>query len=569
VPGAWCLVLVTSRRRLKGLDDAFALPLDVLPQEDAVRLLRAVAGPGRVPVNDPVATEIVELCGRLPLAVRIAGALLRHRRAWSPEHLAGLLRDQSQRLAALADGERDLGAVFDLSYHGLTDAQRSLYRSLGRNPGPDFDAYAVAALTGTDPATATRLLEELVDHNLVINHSLSRYRLHDLIRAHARTQSAHDSAADRESAVDRLLDYYQHTAARADALIARRGRSALAGFVPAHAPALPDPETARVWLRTERANLFSALQYAADAACEERIVALTSGLAGLLRTDGPWTQAITLHTASATVAERLGDRSGQANALMESGVVRRLTNDHAGAMRDLEAALDLHRDLGDRLGQAHTMTFLGGVRRLIGDFPGAVRDLGAALDLHRDLGDGFGQANTLVLLGNMRGLIGDHAGAVRDVEAALDLHRDLGNRLGQANAMATLGIVRSGTGDFPGAMRDLEAALGLYRDLGVRGSEVWALNHYAAVFTATGDHARAFSLYRVSLDLARETRQPDEQAFALGGIGECHLHTGDTENGTTHLTQALEIFQRLGMTPDADRVRARLDSVTSGAAQKA
>jgi DNA-binding SARP family transcriptional activator len=198
-----CLVLVTSRRRLKGLDDARSVSLDLLTPRDAVALLHAVAGPGRVPADDPLLDEIAHRCGRLPLALRIAGALLRHRPAWNPDHLTALLRDEHRRVSALSDGERDLATVLDLSYTGLSGRHRLLLRRLGLVPGPDADAYAAAALLDTDPDTATGLLEDLADHNLLIAHAPGRYRLHDLIRAHARTLAVTDPAPDRDAALDR------------------------------------------------------------------------------------------------------------------------------------------------------------------------------------------------------------------------------------------------------------------------------------------------------------------------------------------------------------------------------
>jgi len=230
LPGSpGCLVLVTSRRRLKGLDDAHILALDLLAQQDAVALLRAVASLGRVPPDDPALAETAELCGRLPLALRIAAALLRHRPAWSLEHLAGLLRDQQQRIAALSDGERDLGAVFDLSCRSLTDAQRHLFRHLGLIPGPHTDVHASAALIDTDLGTAGRLLEDLLDHNLLIQQAPGRYQLHDLIRLHARTLADYDPAPHRDAALDRLLEYYQHLAHRAAGLITPCSRPAPSG----------------------------------------------------------------------------------------------------------------------------------------------------------------------------------------------------------------------------------------------------------------------------------------------------------------------------------------------------
>ena len=142
VPGsAGCLVLITSRRRLRALDEAHLLSLDVLPHANALELLPGRGRPGWVSPDDPALTEIVELCGQLPLAVRIAAALLRHRPVWTPEHLARLLRAQPTRISTLSDGERNLSAAYDLSYLTLTDAEQLIFRCLALIPGPDFDSY--------------------------------------------------------------------------------------------------------------------------------------------------------------------------------------------------------------------------------------------------------------------------------------------------------------------------------------------------------------------------------------------------------------------------------------------
>jgi hypothetical protein len=176
IPGdAGCLVLVTSRRKLKSLDDAQVVAVDVMPEPEAIALLAAVAGPGRVAADTRGAAEVAGLCGRLPLAVRIAGALLRNRPAWPLAHLAGKLRATKGRLDPFRDGDRDLAAVFGLSDQNLRDDQRRLYRYLGLVPGPEIDAYAAAALADTDPAAADRLLQELVDHNLLLEPAAGRY----------------------------------------------------------------------------------------------------------------------------------------------------------------------------------------------------------------------------------------------------------------------------------------------------------------------------------------------------------------------------------------------------------
>jgi DNA-binding SARP family transcriptional activator len=558
-----CLVLVTSRRRLKGLDDARSVPLDLLTPRDAVALLHAVAGPGRVPADDPLLDEIAHLCGRLPLALRIAGALLRHRPAWSPEHLAALLRDEHRRVSALSDGERDLATVFDLSYLGLSGRHRLLLRRLGLVPGPDADAYAAAALLDADPDTATGLLEDLADHNLLIAHAPGRYRLHDLIRAHARSLAATDPAPDRDAALDRLLRYYAHTAHGASIPITRRPRPAPGGPAPVHGPALPDPETARAWLRAERDNLEHAYTRAHVHNLHEHTLALAAGLAEILYTDGPYTRALALHQAAADTAEHHGRPTAHANALTDLGIARRLTGDLAGAVDAFARALEIYRATGDRHGEADALTELGRARALTGDLAGADDALGPALEFYRATGHHHGGAYVLTNLGTVRRLTGDLTGADDALGQALEIYRTIGYGQGEAEALANLGIIRRLTGD-PAGARDAQAtALEIYRNIGSRHDEAWALNHYAATIAACGDLPRALALYRQALSMNRELNKPDGQALALEGIGECHLTAGGTKPGAARLRQALEIFQRLGMAPDAERVRTRLADLTT------
>jgi DNA-binding NarL/FixJ family response regulator/DNA-binding SARP family transcriptional activator len=635
-----CLVLVTSRRRLKGLDDARSVSLDLLPLRDAVALLHAVAGPDRVPADDPLLDEIAQRCGRLPLALRIAGALLRHRPAWSPEYLTALLRDEHRRVSALSDGERDLATVFDLSFMGLSGQHQLLLRHLALVPGPDADAYAAAALLDTHPDTATGLLENLVDHNLLIAYAPGRYRLHDLIRTHARTLADADRAPDRDAALDRLLHYYAHTAHCASTPITRRPRRAPSRPAPAHTPALPGPEAARAWLRAERDNLEHAHTHAHAHNLHEHTLALAAGLAETLRTDGPYTRALALHQAATDTARLHGDPTAHADALTDLGTMRRLAGDLTAAVDIFSQALQIYRATDDRHGEADTLAELGRARgyagdlvspvdaysraleiycatgdrhgeadmlaelgimqRVHGDLAAALDTLSRALEIYRATDDRHGEADALTELGRVRALIGDLTGADdalgqalefyrttshRHGEAyvltnlatvwrprgnlpgaddalgrALEIYRTIGYRQGEAEALANLGIVRRLAGDLAGA-RDAQAtALDIYRKIGSRHDEAWTLNHYAATVAALGDLPGALALYQQALTMNRELNKSDGQALALEGIGECHLTADETEPGAAHLRQALEIYQRLGMAPDAERAHARLDA---------
>jgi tetratricopeptide (TPR) repeat protein len=547
LPGAGsCLVLITSRRRLKGLDDARILSLDLLSVPESVELLRAVAGPDRVGADDRLPTRVARLCGYLPLALRIAAALLRHRPAWTLDHLVGLLADRHQRVQALSDGERDLAAVFDLSYRSLPAPHRVLFRRLGLVPGPDLDSYAAAALLEVDPVAATGLLEDLVDHNLLLCHAPGRYRLHDLIRVHARSLASADPAPGREAAVDRLLHYYANTAHSASSFVARCARPGPVGPAPAHAPVFPGPEAARAWLRTERENVEHAAVYARGGDLHEHTLALIAGLAEILRTDGPYTHALALHQAATDTAERHGRRAAHADALIDLGIMRRLLGDPAGAQDALSRAVEIHRVIGERRGGAEALLELGRAGGPAGDLSRVGDAFSQALEIYRAIGERHGEADALADLGIMRRATGDPAGAQVALGQALEIYAATGDRHGEADALTELGRARALLGDLTGAQHALIRALEFYRATGHHHGEAYALTNLGVVRRLLGDPAGACDSLTRALEFYRGIGYRLGEAEALANLGAVRRLLGDPAGAQVALAQALEIYRTIG-----------------------
>jgi tetratricopeptide (TPR) repeat protein/transcriptional regulator with XRE-family HTH domain len=549
LPGAGgSLVLVTSRRRLTALEDAQTISLDALPPGEAAGLfVRLAVRPG-LSSADPAVREITRLCGCLPLAIGMLARQLYHHPAWTLAGLAADLAAAAGRLELLATENLSVAAAFDLSYADLAPDQQRLFRRLALHPGTDIDPYAAAAVDGIGLAAARRGLEALYDQYLLTEPAPGRYRMHDLIREHARILAGRlDPDGDREQATGRLLDYYQHAAARAQDLLARHARGApAAGTVPAAVPVLAGREQALAWARAERASLLACLDQATAAGQHARVIALTAGLAALLRSDGPWDQAITRHATAVQAARQIGDRPGQALALTDLGDIRQPTGDYPGAARDLQEALGICRDLGDRPGQAHALTNLGNARRMAGDFPGAARDLQEALDISRDLGDRRGQANVLTLLAITLLVTGDYPAAVRDLQEALGICRDLGDRRGQAVALTYLGAGEWLTGDYPGAARDLQEALGICQDLADRPGQVNALTWLGVVRRLTGDYPGAARDLQDALGISRDLGYLVGELTALINLGEVRRLTGDYPGAARDLQEAADICSERG-----------------------
>jgi tetratricopeptide (TPR) repeat protein/transcriptional regulator with XRE-family HTH domain len=551
LPGAGSsLVLVTSRRHLSALEDATALSLDTLPAGEAAGLLVRLAGRAGLSPDDPAVAEITSLCGFLPLAIGMVARQLHHHPAWTVAGRAAELAAARNRLELMHAENLSVAAAFNLSYEDLAPGQQQLFRRLGLHPGNEIDVYAAAALDGTDLDTARRQLDALYDHYLIGEPTRGRYRLHDLIREHARAL-ADRVDPDRDGSVARLLDYYEHAAARAGALIGRRARparpapAAAERAVPAAVPALADAEHALAWTRAERASLLACLDHAAGTGQYARVIALAAGLAGLLRLDGPWAEAITRHTAAVQAARSLGDRLGEANALGDLGDVQGLAGEYPAAAQALEQALAIYRDLGDRLGQANALRDLGYARGG-DDYPAAAQALEQALAIYRDLGDRLGQADVLTLLGILWLVTGDLRASARAEEQALAICRDLGDRLGQAGALAWLGFAWQAMGQNPAAAQAAEQALAIYRDISDQAGHATALSLLGEVRREAGDYPAAIEALEQAMGIFSDIGHREYYAQTLAYLGEVRRATGQYPAAAHALEQALAISRDIG-----------------------
>ena len=524
-----CLVLVTSRRFLGDLPtDAMPVSLDVLTAAEAEQMFLHLAP--RAGAHADLVAELVAVCGYLPLAISLLARLLSRHRGWT---VADLLTETRTRLLEVAAEHASIGAAFDLSYQHLPAARQRFFRQLALHPGTELEPHAAAALAGTGLDDATGLLDALHADSLLTEVGYHRYAMHDLIRTYASKLATHDRAADRRTATDRLLDFYQHTAAAANTRLSRLTRPTTADPT-APGPDLPDQALA--WLRTERANLLACLASTDD---PHRIVALTAGLTELLRRDGPWTDALALHARAAEAARGLSDAVEHANALSDLATVRRLSGDYPGAAKDLRLALDVYRRHGNRLGEANALTGLGKTLSRTADYPAAAAAVQQAQDVYRELGDLPGEAGALVELALARGMTSDFSGALEVLRPALALYQQLGDRPGHAYALRMLATAHCRLGDFAAGRELLRLALDIYRQLGSRSGQALTLNDLGWAVAGTGDYSEAVRCLRAALGLHGELDHRVGQSTALLYLGGALRRAGDLPGATEALHEAL------------------------------
>lgn len=184
--GPGSTVLVTSRRRLAGLDVARRVCLEPLALADAEDLLTRMVGPARAARERDSVRELARLCGRLPLALRIAAARLQNRPMWTFAHLTARLTDDPHPLSELTAEDRSVEAAFRLSYARLPAPAQRAFRALGQSPAPEVDRLTLAAMLNWTQRDAENAMESLVDASLLHQPTADRYRLHDLVATYAR-----------------------------------------------------------------------------------------------------------------------------------------------------------------------------------------------------------------------------------------------------------------------------------------------------------------------------------------------------------------------------------------------
>jgi tetratricopeptide (TPR) repeat protein len=519
LPGsAGTLVLVTSRRRLTALPEAVALTLDVLEPAEAADLLVRLTGRDGLEPSAAGVREVIRLCGYLPLAISLTAGHLKHHPAWTLTDLADDLDSAKNRIAAIRAEDVSVAAAFDLSYRDLTAGQQRMFRRLGLVPGPDFDAYAAAALGDTDLPTASRLLDDLYVAHLADEPARGRYRMHDLIREHAVALADADDPGERAQAINRLLDHYGCSARLADRHLARRSHTSVPIAItapPAHAPDLSTPGRAVAWMQAERGNLHAAVMLAAQQGKPGLAAAIAVSMHGFLRTYGYWDQALELHNIALAAARGAGDRLSEAETLNNLGVIQRLSQDYPAASASLAEALALYRELSNPLGEANALNYLGVIQRLTKEYPQAKASFARALEIYSGLDDLIGQANAHNYLGVLQQATRDFSEAAVSQQQALGLYQRLDDRLGEANALLDLGVVQQHLSEYPAAAASLKRALDLYREMGSRLGQANALKYLGSVQTFSGDYPAAAENLRRALDLYQELGSGRGQADAL------------------------------------------------------
>jgi predicted ATPase len=524
-------LLVTSRSRLR-LSGERELPLEPLPEDDALELFRARAAAlgYAVPVDD-VSRMICRRLDNLPLALELAAARLV---VLSP---VALLERLDRALPLLSDGPRDvddrqrtLRATIEWSFRLLSGGgQRALRRLAAFRGG--FTLDAARAVAGADIG----LIAELADQSLIRRVGDDRYLMLETIRefglevedadlapAHAAYYLERVRANDREVRGPRmgaLLAWQRSEAeniwAALDALV-DGGREDdawdLARLMHFYWQATGSVRRATEWLRRRLAQTESRTP---------AWIGASIALADLLDSLGSIDEARAVLDGVEAAALAAADARGLAGLHKVRHFVALSSRDLEAALAHAQVELEYARLLDERsrlFAEFHLAAALFELRQL----EQAETILKPLLDAFASEGDLFNETGALHLLANVSFELGRYDAAAAYLDRTLRHLRTMDARGYLPVALTARGFYAMAQDRREEARRAFAEALSIAREDGV-DYELCELVDHIAVLVATDDRPAAGSLYstvgvrRAALGTPRLDRDLPIYAHVLGG----------------------------------------------------
>ena len=594
-----CGLMITSRGTI-ALEGLEPINLEKMSVAEANELLKETAGRGRT--SGAQRKTIGELCGRLPLALRVAGTFLRVHRGWSVGEYIDALSDERTRLGRLKQDDLDVEAVLGLSARQFVREDPELaarWQMLSVFPS-DFDRAAAAAIWDLSDAEARDDLERLAERSLLdyskkaTPKQAARYQFHDLMRPVARQAFSYADASDPEADQKRLSEaearhasHYCNVLALARGLYEEGNESIQRGlalyetesknihagqaWAAGHASdddravalcdEYPDAGVYILNLRLHPPEWIAWLQAALAAArrlARRQTEAFHLGNLGLAYSDmGEPRRAIKFHMQALEIAREIGDRREVGATMGNLGTAYASLGEPRRAIEFYEQALQTDREIGDRRGEGNALGNLGNVYSDLGEPRHAIELYEQHLEIAREIGDRRGEGSALGNLGNAYNNLSEPHRAIKLHEERLQIAREIGDRRGEGNSLGSLGNAYGKLGDARRAIELYEQAIQIDREIGDRNGEECHLGNLGNAYADLGDARRAIGFYEQAIQIARKISDRRGEGNSLYNMGLAHDELGERNKAMERAEAALGIYEAIE-DPNAEMVRKTL-----------
>ncbi len=517
-------VIVTARRRPRGIGAESELPLRALGDDESMAMLEQAIGKQRVQRESGAARSLVAWCKGEPLALRLACAALAIRPHWKLSLVKNLVAGEAR--------------PFDAAYGMLTEDEQHALRCIGAIGRARIAPWALQATLGDphDPegkeaqAVASRLARTgLIERTNSGAGGVPAYEVSEPVAAYARG-IAND--AEKTQALDRLRaerderDHKQPAKTIREEVYRRMREGQL--------------QEAVDWARDALALTRDNPDETAEAVCFAALAELYAELGEMSAAEDAAERAL-----------RSGEPRSKARAYRTLAKLQRRAHSFADARHNLDQGLDYARQAEDKGEEIRILSELALVLGRQGDFDQALADARRAVELSHDMqrqrplallahgavhlymasstrsGDEFRKhlatAEEILARGYelawaedpeqtlWRGWIrhaqarvaieaGDLGAGRKFADEAVDIFKDIRHRYGRAHGRMLLGVVNLRRGLPQEAVDELLSALETFRNCGDARAEADVSLLLAQAFLELDKPVQARSLQQAAVD---------------------------------------------------------------------
>jgi hypothetical protein len=369
-----CAVFITSRQDLSGglpVQPAWATGLDVPSAEDAVQMLAAYGNIDWL-ADAETATDVVELCGRLPVAIRSVAE--RMARDGTPlRNVATRLGPRASRLKNLSQPGRSVIEGVETEFERLNPTEQDALCLLSLIDSRTFIPWVLQPLLGVGEAKAESTMAELGRAQLLQpagpDHptGLPRYEFNPLVRLFAEDQLASRRrtregwAEQAQAELDR--SYVEFASAVligiGDGYAAQREWTWVRRPGPLHTRVASSPQRS---LRLEYRNLVRTVRAVGDENDHETCWRMAARLEGSVPEDLDLDGSLKAFESGVEAARAVGNTVGVVDVRLSRAYLYVALEEYATVLTELdEIADEMRQEFGDA---AAGQRRLAGVHRI-------------------------------------------------------------------------------------------------------------------------------------------------------------------------------------------------------------
>jgi len=581
-----CIVLITSRPYLSALEGAFHIKLDLMSSDESIELLSKIVGIDRIQSELVVAERILDYCGRLPLAIRIASGTIHSKEHWTLAKFETLLKEGKKRLRNLELGDLSVRAAFELSYRELPQREAKMFRLLGLFPGPEIYSNLGAALLDIDEISAFESVEKLVDLHLIEPTSNDHYMFHELIRLFAVEKTeCEDSSEEVTVAGVRAAKWFLKISDEKEILLNPRKLHELmrklsqklspGSLSPLGWPRIPsiveeigfnvNPinlardrnndlsnieqdliRNALTWFEKEHKNILKAMNIAYSAGSYDVVYRLYFDSVLFLNIRALWTEWEIAGKLAFEACIKEDNLHAIGLTLMYNGAKCHEQGQWDEALKLFESAHKIFRNIKDKDGEILTLASMGNIYFFEGQWKEAIKIYDEALESIQADGNMYAKGHILM---NRAGIY-LHQGRLEEAlsldKDVLKIFQDLGDKYSEGMALGNIGLIYFTQGQMDEAKNAYDRSLQIFVDFGSVHHKGNILHNIGIINCRRCNWDDALKAQEEALQIARDLGDKQGESFALASIGNILFRRGSIDKALMFYEPALKILHELG-----------------------